>query len=89
MGMPLPSSQFITMEYSSGPIEEMENRLFSASSLFRDEMSLPIRLGNKSGPLRTVQRKAALYRFTGSRSEHRVSFQGVLGMMGIGYKILF
>ena len=77
----------ITMEYNSGPIEEMENRLFSASSLFRDEMSLPIRLGNKSGPLRTVQRKAALYRFTGSRSEHRVSFQGVLGMMGIGYKI--
>ena len=75
------------MEYSSSPTEEMENRLFSASSLFRDEMSLPIRLGNKSGPLRTVQRKAALYRFTGSRSEHRVSFQGVLGMMGIGYKI--
>ncbi|KAK7855425.1 receptor-like serine/threonine-protein kinase ale2, partial [Quercus suber] len=84
MGMPLPSSQFITMEYSSGPIEEMENRLFSASSLFGDEMSLPIRRGNRSGPLRTVRRKVALYRFTGSMSEHGVSFQGVLGMMGIG-----
>ena len=77
------------MEYSSTRIEEMENRLFSASSLFGDEMSLPIRHGNRSGPLRTVQRKSALYRFTGSRSEHGVSFQGVLGMMGIRYKILF
>ena len=89
MGMPLRSSQFITMEYSSGRIEEIENRLFSASSLFGDEMSLPIRHGNRSGPLRTVQRKLALYRFTGSRSEHGVSFQGVLGMMGIRYKISF
>ena len=83
MGMPLRSSQFITIEYSSSPIEEMENRLFG------DEMSLPIRHGNRSGPLRKVRRKAALYRFTGSRSEHGVSFQGVLGMMGIGYKISF
>ena len=89
MGMPFPSSQFMTMEYSSGPIEEMENILFSASSLFGDEMSLSIRHGNRSGPLRTVRRKVALYRFTGSSSEHRVSFQGVLGMMGIGYMILF
>ena len=89
MGMPLRSSQFITMEYSSGPIEEMKNKLFSALSLFGDEMSLPIRHGNRSGPLRTVRRKAGLYRFTGSRSEHGVSFQGVLGMMGIGYKISF
>ena len=61
MSMPLSSSQFITMEYNSGPIEEMENRLFSASSLYGDEMSLPIRHGNKSGPLRTVRRKVALY----------------------------
>ena len=61
MGMPLPSSQFITMEYSSGSIEEMENRLLLSSSLYGDEMSLPIRHGNRSGPLRTVQRKAALY----------------------------
>ncbi|KAM3683428.1 hypothetical protein ACJW31_12G146700 [Castanea mollissima] len=64
------ASSFITMDYSSGPLEEMENRPFSASSLFGDEMSLPIRHGNRSGPLRTVRSKAALYRFTGSRSEH-------------------
>ncbi|KAK4573286.1 hypothetical protein RGQ29_031309 [Quercus rubra] len=64
------ASSFITMENSSGPLEEMENRPFSASSLFGDEMSLPIRHGNRSGPLRTVRSKAALYRFTGSRSEH-------------------
>ena len=61
IGMPLPSSQFITMEYSSGSIEEMENRLLLSSSLYGDEMSLPIRHGNRSGPLRTVRRKAALY----------------------------
>ena len=77
------------MEYSSSPIEEMENRLFSASSWFGDEMSLLIRHRNRSSPLRKVRRKAALYRFTGSRSEHGVSFQGVLGMMGIGCKISF
>ena len=58
------ASSFIIMEYSSGPVEEMENRLFSASSLFGDEMSLPIRHGKRLGPLRTVQRKAALYIFT-------------------------
>lgn len=64
------ASSFITMEYSSGPLEEIENRPFSTSSLVGDEMSLPIRHGNRSGPLRTVRSKAALYRFTGSRSEH-------------------
>ncbi|KAG2713747.1 hypothetical protein I3760_04G189900 [Carya illinoinensis] len=64
------ASSFITMEYSSGPLEEMENRPFSTSSLFGGEMSLPIRHGNRSGPLRTVRSKVALYRFTGSRSEH-------------------
>ncbi|KAF7804582.1 receptor-like serine/threonine-protein kinase ALE2 [Senna tora] len=64
------ASSFITMEYSSGPLEEMENRPFSASSLIGDEISLPIRHGNRSGPLRTVRSKLSLYRFTGSRSEH-------------------
>ncbi|KAG5086485.1 hypothetical protein JHK82_053882 [Glycine max] len=64
------ASSFITMEYSSGPLEEMENRPFSTSSLIGDEISLPIRHGNRSGPLRTVRNKLSLYRFTGSRSEH-------------------
>ncbi|XP_061341506.1 receptor-like serine/threonine-protein kinase ALE2 [Gastrolobium bilobum] len=64
------ASSFITMEYSSGPLEEMENRPFSTSSMIEDEISLPIRHGNRSGPLRTVRSKLSFYRFTGSRSEH-------------------
>lgn len=64
------ASSFITMEYSSGQLEEMDNRPFSTSSLIGDEISLPIRHGNRSGPLRTVRSKPAFYRLTGSRSEH-------------------
>lgn len=64
------ASSFITMDYSSGPLEDMENRPFSTSTLVGGEMSLPIRHGNRSGPLRTVRSKAAFYRFSGSRSEH-------------------
>ncbi|XP_015892139.2 receptor-like serine/threonine-protein kinase ALE2 [Ziziphus jujuba] len=64
------ASSFITMEYSSGPLEEMENRPFSTSSLIGDEISLPIRHGNRSGPLRTVRSKPAFYRLRGSKSEH-------------------
>ncbi|KAM1346310.1 hypothetical protein ACFX13_036376 [Malus domestica] len=64
------ASSFITMEYSSGPLEDMENRPFSTSSLVGDEISLPIRHGNRSGPLRTVRSKPAFYRIRGSRSEH-------------------
>ncbi|XP_057722521.1 receptor-like serine/threonine-protein kinase ALE2 [Arachis stenosperma] len=64
------ASSFITMEYSSGPLDDMENRPFSTSSLIGDEMSLPIKHGNRSGPLRTVRSKLSLHRFTGSRSEH-------------------
>ena len=64
------ASSFITMEYSSGQLEEIENRPFSTSSLIGDEISLPIRHGNRSGPLQTVRSKPAFYRLTGSRSEH-------------------
>ncbi|KAL3647673.1 Receptor-like serine/threonine-protein kinase ale2 [Castilleja foliolosa] len=60
------SSSFITMEYSSGPLEEMENRPFSAEG----GVALPIRHGNRSGPLRTVRSKRAFYRLQGSVSEH-------------------
>lgn len=63
--------RFITMEYSSGRLEG-ENRPFSASSLIEDEISLPIRHGNRSGPLRPARSKLSLYRFSGSRSEHGV-----------------
>lgn len=64
------TSSFITMEYSSGPLEEMENRPFSASSLIGEGMSLPIKHGNRSGPLRTIRSKPAFYRLKGSMSEH-------------------
>ncbi|XP_059626119.1 receptor-like serine/threonine-protein kinase ALE2 isoform X2 [Cornus florida] len=64
------ASSFITMEYSSGPLEEMENRRFSASSLIEGEVSLPIRHGNRSGPLRTVPSKPVFHRLNGSMSEH-------------------
>ncbi|KAL5796433.1 hypothetical protein ACOSQ2_001253 [Xanthoceras sorbifolium] len=64
------ASSFITMEYSSGPLDEMENRGFSASSLGADGMSLPIRHGNRSGPLRTIRSKPNFYRLRGSMSEH-------------------
>ncbi|XP_052171313.1 receptor-like serine/threonine-protein kinase ALE2 [Diospyros lotus] len=67
------ASSFITMEYSSGPLEEMENRPFSASSLIRGGggvPGLPVGHGNRSGPLRTVRSKQAFYRLKGSLSEH-------------------
>lgn len=64
------ASSFITMEYSSGPLDETENRPFSTSSLAGDALSLPIRHGNRSGPLRTVRSMASLYRLRGSMSEH-------------------
>ncbi|KAJ6403669.1 hypothetical protein OIU84_011966 [Salix udensis] len=53
------ASSLITMDYSSGPLEETESRPFSASSLVRDRLSLPISHGNRSGPLRTVRSKPA------------------------------
>ncbi|KAL5538880.1 hypothetical protein UlMin_043123 [Ulmus minor] len=65
------ASSFITMEYSSGQLEEMDqNRPFSTSSWIGDDFSLPLRHGNRSGPLRTVRSKPAFYRQTGSKSEH-------------------
>ncbi|XP_022771369.1 receptor-like serine/threonine-protein kinase ALE2 isoform X2 [Durio zibethinus] len=64
------ASSFITMDYSSGPLEEMENRPFSSSSLIGGGTSLPIRHGNRSGPLRTVRSKPSFYRLRGSMSEH-------------------
>ncbi|KAL6208878.1 hypothetical protein ACLB2K_019821 [Fragaria x ananassa] len=64
------ASSFITMEYSSGTLEDMENRLFSASSFVGNEVSLPIRHGNRSGPLRTIRNKPTFYKARGSMSEH-------------------
>ncbi|KAH1106097.1 hypothetical protein J1N35_009865 [Gossypium stocksii] len=64
------SYPFVTMDYSSGQLDEMENRPFSTSSLFGDRTSLPIRHGNRSGPLRTVRSKPSFYTLRGSMSEH-------------------
>ncbi|CAN0897748.1 Receptor-like serine/threonine-protein kinase ALE2 [Linum grandiflorum] len=58
------ASPFITMEYSSGPLEE--NRPVSGSSF-----SSPVgHGGNRSGPLRTIRSKPSFYRFRGSMSDH-------------------
>ncbi|KAK3007569.1 hypothetical protein RJ639_014415 [Escallonia herrerae] len=73
------ASSFITMEYSSGPLEELENRPFSASSFVGGGISLPIRHGNRSGPLRTVRSKPAFYRLKGSKSEHGLHSKRVWG----------
>ncbi|KAI3760219.1 hypothetical protein L1987_50610 [Smallanthus sonchifolius] len=65
------ASSFITMDYSSGPLEDVENRPFSASSFDnRVGVALPISHGNRSGPLRTVRSKPLFYRSKGSMSEH-------------------
>ncbi|CAI0426717.1 unnamed protein product [Linum tenue] len=64
------ASSFITMEYSSGTLEELENRPLSASSLLGERLSSPIRHGNRSGPLRTVRSKPSCYRLRGSMSDH-------------------
>ncbi|KAL7582365.1 receptor-like serine/threonine-protein kinase ALE2 isoform X1 [Lactuca sativa] len=65
------TSSFMTMDYSSGPLEEMDNRAFSASS-FDGGVGLgsSISHGNRSGPLRTVRSKPLFYRSKGSMSEH-------------------
>ncbi|XP_057964086.1 receptor-like serine/threonine-protein kinase ALE2 isoform X2 [Malania oleifera] len=63
-------ASIITMEYSSGPLEEVDNRLFSTSSVVEERLPLPIGHGNRSGPLRTVRSKRAFYRIRGSMSEH-------------------
>lgn len=64
------TSSFITMEYSSGPLGDLENRPFSASDLAEGGIALPLRHGNRSGPLRTVRSNRSFYRLQGSMSEH-------------------
>lgn len=56
---------FITMEYDSDPLEEIDSR---APGLIGEGMSLPIRHGNRSGPLRTARSKPAFYKLSGSGS---------------------
>ncbi|OWM80005.1 hypothetical protein CDL15_Pgr009983 [Punica granatum] len=55
------ASSFITMEYSSGPLEDVENRPLSDSGFNADALSLPMRHRNRSGPQRTMRSKPAFY----------------------------
>ncbi|KAF8392109.1 hypothetical protein HHK36_022451 [Tetracentron sinense] len=64
------ASSFITMDYSSGPLEEIDNRPFSTPSLVRDGRSLPMSHSNRSGPLQTIRKKPTFYKLRGSMSEH-------------------
>ncbi|XP_075508383.1 receptor-like serine/threonine-protein kinase ALE2 isoform X1 [Primulina tabacum] len=83
------ASSFITMEYSSGPLEDMENRPFSISGL-EGGVALPIKHGNRSGPLRTIRSKRAFYRLQGSMSEHGLlPKRGWNGGTSIGYEASF
>ncbi|XP_017249821.1 receptor-like serine/threonine-protein kinase ALE2 [Daucus carota subsp. sativus] len=66
------ATPFVTMEYSSGSLGEVEKRLFSTSSFNRDRFSLPIRHENMSGPLRTVRSKPSSHRLKRSKSEHGI-----------------
>ncbi|KAH0857107.1 hypothetical protein HID58_085368 [Brassica napus] len=59
-------SSFITMDYSSGPLEEMENRPHSASSIPRGGLFQP----NRSGPLRPARSRRNFFRLRRSMSEH-------------------
>ncbi|XP_068665851.1 receptor-like serine/threonine-protein kinase ALE2 [Aristolochia californica] len=61
------ASSFITMEYSSGPLDEVGRHL-STSTLMPGPESLTAH--NRSGPLRTMRSKPAFYRLRGSMSEH-------------------
>ncbi|KAK4775536.1 hypothetical protein SAY87_023497 [Trapa incisa] len=66
-------SSLVTMGYCSGPLEDVENRLMSDSGFNGGAMFLPMRHGNRSGPLRTARSKPAFYRLRGgSISEHGV-----------------
>ncbi|KAJ4968186.1 hypothetical protein NE237_014887 [Protea cynaroides] len=62
------ASSFITMEYSSGPLEQIDDR--QASNSVGDGRQLSMAHDNRSGPLRTVRSKPAFYRLRGSMSEH-------------------
>ncbi|KAJ8616848.1 hypothetical protein MRB53_036220 [Persea americana] len=71
------ASPFVTMEYCSGPLEEI-NKPVSALTLVGGVGSLTQQ--NRSGPLQTIQSRLAFYRSKGSVSEHgllsRISSNG-------------
>ncbi|MQM09298.1 hypothetical protein Taro_042169 [Colocasia esculenta] len=74
------SSSLITMEYNSGPMEEMDRpHSASAFTVGREES-----LTNRSGPLRTKRHRSTLSRLRGSMSEHELLSR----RFGDGYWVL-
>ncbi|CAN8271044.1 unnamed protein product [Cochlearia groenlandica] len=62
------ASSFITMDYSSGPLEDMENRPRSASNI---PLEGGLLLDNRSGPLQPIRSsRRNLFSMRGSMSEH-------------------
>ncbi|KAL5990292.1 Receptor-like serine/threonine-protein kinase ale2 [Asimina triloba] len=66
------ASSFITMDYSSGPLDEIIDRPVSASPAVGGGGggSGLLTRHNRSGPLRTMRSRLAFYRLRGSMSEH-------------------
>ncbi|KAF5178349.1 Receptor-like serine/threonine-protein kinase ALE2 [Thalictrum thalictroides] len=60
------ASSYITMDYSSGPLDEIDNRLFSPFSIDGRDETLPTKHISRSGPLRTTRKPAFFSRGSGS-----------------------
>lgn len=60
------ASSYITMDYSSDRLEEVDNRLLSTFSSVDREQILPTKQISRSGPLRTTSRPAIFSRGSGS-----------------------
>ncbi|KAL2470601.1 Receptor-like serine/threonine-protein kinase ALE2 [Abeliophyllum distichum] len=82
------ASSFITMDYSSDHLEVLENRRQYSASV-EGGVALPIRHGNRSGPLRTVRSNRSFYRLRGSMSEHGGLLSGHAWNDGTGFEASF
>lgn len=60
------ASSYITMDYSSGPLEEVDNRLLSTFSSVDREDVLPRKQISRSGPLRFTSKSPIFNRGSGS-----------------------
>ncbi|KAF9612174.1 hypothetical protein IFM89_038362 [Coptis chinensis] len=60
------ASSYITMEYSSGPLEETDNRLLSPTSLVGEHNTFSTKHISRSGPLRTTNKLSFFPRGSGS-----------------------
>uniref|UniRef100_A0A1D1Z5B2 Receptor-like serine/threonine-protein kinase ALE2 n=1 Tax=Anthurium amnicola TaxID=1678845 RepID=A0A1D1Z5B2_9ARAE len=62
------ASSFITMEYSSGPVEEIDRPHSTSMLVGKGELVRE----NRSGPLQTKRHRSGLTRLRGSMSEHQI-----------------